>query len=184
MAERTEQLTDLRRVTPEDAPLVTRFLRALPEGDLTFFKEDADAETVARWCADARAPRWLAVGPDGEPRAMLALIPGALWSAHVGELRLVVGANHRRQGLGQRLARCGLSEALRLGLRKIVVEIVADKEGDMAMFTAIGFEPEALLRDHICDRQGNLRDLVVLSHDVGDVSSSMDVLGIGGEVGA
>jgi len=183
MAERTQQLTDLRRITPEDAEMVTRFLEDLPEGDLTFLKEDVDAETVARWCADERVPRWLVVGEDHEPQAMLTIVPGALWSAHVGELRLVVGDGYRRRGLGRRLARYGLAEAVRLGLRKIVVEVVADKEGDIAMFTSIGFEPEALLRDHICDRQGNLRDLMVLAHEVAARSATMDVLGLDGEVG-
>lgn len=183
MAERAQQLTDLLRLTPEHAERAAAFLRDLPEGDLTFFKEDIDDETVSRWTTDERVPRWLVVGEDGAPQAMLAIVPGASWSSHVGELRLVVGADFRRRGLGRRLARYGLAEAVRLGLRKIVVEVVADKEGDIAMFTSIGFDPEALLRDHICDRQGNLHDLVVLSHEVEARSASLDVLGLDGEVG-
>lgn len=183
MAERAKQLTDLCKLTAEDAELVTRFIGDLPEGDRTFLKEDLDAQTIARWCANERVPRWVVVGDDGEPHAMLALVPGSSWSAHVGELRLVVGARYRRRGLGRRLARLGLAEAVRLGLRKVVVEVVADKAGDIDMFASIGFTPEALLRDHISDHDGNLRDLVILSHDVDDVSSSMDVLGLEGEIG-
>jgi ribosomal protein S18 acetylase RimI-like enzyme len=183
MAERPQQLTDLRPLTPDDVELVARFLQDLPDGDLTFFKEDVDQQTVARWCQDERAPRWLAVGEDGEAQAMLTIVPGALWSSHVGELRLVVGGSYRRLGLGRRLSRYGLAEAVRLGLSKIVVEVVAEKEGDMAMFTSIGFEPEALLRDHIRDRDGNLQDLVLLSHEVGPRSAVMDVIGLDAEVG-
>lgn len=184
MAERPQQLTtDLRRLSPGDADVVTRFLQELPEGDRTFLKEDVDADTVSRWCSDSRCPRWIVVGPDDEPQAMLSVVPGSGWSSHVGELRLVVGQHFRRQGLGRRLARYGLAEAVRLGLRKVVVEVVAEKEADIAMFTSIGFLPEALLTDQICDRDGHLRDLVLLSHDVGDVSATMDVIGLGGEVG-
>jgi ribosomal protein S18 acetylase RimI-like enzyme len=183
MAERSQQLTDLRPLTADDAGTVARFLQDLPEGDLTFLKEDVDTETVRRWCEDEKIPRWIAVGPDGVPQAMLTIVPGALWSSHVGELRLVVGRDHRRQGLGRRLARYGLAEAVRLGLKKIIVEVVADKDGDIAMFESIGFEPEALLRDQICDREGNLRDLVLLSHEVESRSAAMDVLGLAGEVG-
>lgn len=183
MAERPQQLTDLRPLTLADADAVARFLQILPESDLTFLKEAVDNETVDRWCRDEHAHRWLVVGDDGEPQAMLSIVPGALWSAHVGELRLVVGQAYRRLGLGRRLARYGLAEAVRLGLSKIIVEVVADKEGDISMFTSIGFDAEALLRDHIRDREGNLRDLVLLSHEVGPRSSAMDVLGLASEVG-
>lgn len=183
MAERPQQLTEIRRLSPDDAEVVARFLHELPEGDRTFFKEDASAETIERWCADERCPRWLVLGPDGAPQASLSIVPKTGWSAHVGELHLVVGEGFRRQGLGRRLARYGLAEAVRLGLRKIVVEVVAEKEADIAMFTSIGFMPEALLANQICDQAGNLQDLVVLAHDVGDVSASLDVIGLGGEVG-
>ena len=183
MAERAQRLTDLCRLSAKDLDLVTRFVAELPERDRTFLKEDPDADTIAQWCADERVPRWVVVGDDGEPQAMLSLHPGTLWSAHVGELRLVVGERFRRRGLGRRLARLGLAEAVRLGLRKVVVEVVAGRERDMELFTSIGFEPEALLRDHMRDHDGALHDLVILSHEVGDVSSSMDVLGLEDEIG-
>jgi ribosomal protein S18 acetylase RimI-like enzyme len=183
MAQRTQQLAELRPLTTVDAEATARFLRFLPEGDLTFLKEPADDDTINRWLADDRAHRWVAVGPDGELQAMLSIFPGALWSSHVGELRLVVGDQFRRRGLGRRLARYGLAQALQLGLRKITVEVVADKEGDIAMFESIGFVAEALLRDQIRDRDGNLRDLVLLAHDVEAGASAMEVLGLAGDVG-
>lgn len=183
MVERSQQLTDLREIGQDDGQSVARFVQSLPEGDRTFLKEDIDDETVQRWCTDQRVKRWIVVGDDGAIQAMLSLTPGALWSSHVGELRLVVGQDYRRMGLGRRLARYGLAEAVRLGLSKIVVEVVADKEQDIAMFTSIGFDAEALLRDQIRDREGNLRDLVLLAHDVNPRASAMDVLGLEFEVG-
>ena len=173
MDERPQQLNELRRIGPEDAPLLAGFLAALPEGDRTFFKEDIDAAAIERWCQDERAVRVMLVGDDDSLQGFLAIIPGVAWSAHVGELRLIVGADHRRRGIGRRLAQLAVTEGVRMGLRKLVVEVVADKEGDLAMFTAIGFQAEALLNDHICDRAGNLRDLVILSHDVDAVAGSM-----------
>lgn len=181
MAQRTQQLGSARRLTPEDLDGVTRFIRALPEGDLTFFKEDFDDATIQRWCGEERGSRWV-IGEDDEIAAMLSLVGGVHWSAHVGEVRMVVGAAYRRRGLGRQLARIGLAEGVRLGLTKIVVEVAADKDSDIGMFTAIGFTAEALLRDHIRDHDGRLHDLVVLSHDVADVSGSMSVLGLGGEL--
>lgn len=176
-------MSELKKIGPEDVDAVAQFLEGMPEGDRTFFKEPIDADTVTRWCTEERSARWLLM-EDGRPAAMLSIIPGAAWSSHVGELRMVVGPDFRRRGLGRRLARLGLTEAVRLGLQKIVVEVVADKEGDIEMFTSIGFRPEALLQNQIRDRNGELRDLVLLSHEVSEVGASMDMLGFGEAVGS
>jgi ribosomal protein S18 acetylase RimI-like enzyme len=175
-------MSELRRIGPDDAVMVAAFLEAMPEGDRTFFKEPIDVDTVERWCREGRNLRWILI-EDGAPAGMLSIIPGAAWSSHVGELRIVVAPDFRRRGIGRQLSRYGLTEAVRLGLTKIVVEVAADKEGDIEMFTSIGFRPEALLANQIRDTRGELHDLVLLSHEVGDVAASMDVLGLDVAVG-
>ena len=176
-------MTELRLITVDDAQMVFDFLNGLPEGDRTFFKEDPSAETVDQWTHDTRNRRWILI-EEGRPAAIVAIMPGVGWSSHVAELRMAVGQEFRRRGIGRRLARHGLTEAVRLGQLKIVVEVVAEKEGDIEMFTSIGFRPEALLENQIRDGNGELRDLVLLSHDVADVAASMDVLGLDEAVGA
>jgi hypothetical protein len=52
----------------------------------------------------------------------------------------------------------------------------------MAMFLALGFGGEALLRDHIRDRTGQLHDLVVLAHFVDDNWAAMDAVGLAEEL--
>jgi ribosomal protein S18 acetylase RimI-like enzyme len=177
MAGPDDSLSRLTTLASADADAVMAFLDSMPEGDRTFFKDGDDRETVERWTHDSHALRWILPG-DGEIAAYLAVIPGTGWSSHVGELRLVVGGGYRRRGLGRRLARRGLLEALQAGLDKIVVEVVADKQGDIEMFTSIGFTAEALLTNQIRDRTGQTRDLVILAHDVAAVRDSMEILGI------
>jgi len=46
------------------------------------------------------------------------------------------------------------------------------------MFEALGFEPEALLRDHVRDKSGELHDLVVLAHQVEGTWSAMATAGL------
>ena len=48
----------------------------------------------------------------------------------------------------------------------------------IGMFEALGFEPEALLRDHVRDKTGELRDLVVLAHIVEGTWSGMASAGL------
>jgi hypothetical protein len=68
-------------------------------------------------------------------------------------------------------------------LRKIMVAVAADKEGDIAMFSSIGFRPEALLEDQICDSHGHLHDMVLLSHNVERVLQDLAAVGIDTAVG-
>jgi ribosomal protein S18 acetylase RimI-like enzyme len=178
MAGSTDPLSGLRPLRADDADALTRFLVDLPAGDRTFFKEGDDRQTVEFWCRNDRAGRWVVERDGGRLAAYLAIIPGVGWSSHVGELRLVVAADSRRVGLGRALARRGLLEAVRQGLDKIVVEVVADKQSDLQMFTSIGFEAEALLKNHIRDRSGEMRDLVIMSHEVDEVRASLHALGI------
>ncbi len=168
----------------EHLPALAAFLEALPDGDVTFIKEDVrDPGTAAAWARPgARGSRWVAVADDGAVLGLVSITPLVGWSAHVGELRLVVDPARRGQGIGASLARHGLRAALEAGLQKVVVEVVAEQEGAIRMFTDLGFRGEALLTDHIRDRNGELQDLLVLAHAAGDEWSAMSTLGVEDEV--
>lgn len=175
---------EIRELAADDEEALAAFLAAIPEGDRTFFKEDVlDRETIAAWCrGDASARRFVAADGD-EVVGYVAVVRGVGWSSHVGEIRLVVAPERRREGVGRELARAALLTAIEAGLVKVVVEVVADQEAAVAMFTALGFEGEALLRDHIRDRDGRLRDLVVLAHHLDDTWAEMLSGGVADAVG-
>jgi ribosomal protein S18 acetylase RimI-like enzyme len=170
---------EIRPLDATMADALRAFFAAVPEGDRTFFKEDvSDPDTVTGWTTDTHNRRRVAVEEDGTIVGYVAVLPGVGWSSHVGEVRIVVSPQHRRQGLGRELARHGLIEALELGLSKVVVEVVADQVAAVEMFLRLGFEGEALLKDHVRDRDGQVRDLLLLAHRVEDTWSSMVATGI------
>lgn len=171
-------------LSPAHLDGLRRFLAALPEGDRTFIKEDVeDPECAAAWVQESgRVRRWAAI-EDGEVTGFVSVAPLTGWSSHVGELRLVVAAAARGRGVGRALARHGVLRAFDAGLEKLVVEVVAEQEPAVRMFTDLGFQGEALLRDHIRDRSGTLRDLLVLAHFAGDNWAAMASLGLAEEVG-
>jgi ribosomal protein S18 acetylase RimI-like enzyme len=170
---------------PERCDALLRFFAELPEGDLTFVKEEVtDPETVRSWAREgAPGTRWVALDGD-EVTGYAAVRPLPGWSDHVGELRLVVASSRRGSGIGRELARRALVTAVSSGLSKLVVEVVADDGAALALFTDLGFTGEAVLRDHIRDRNGDLRDLMVLAHHVSETWSGMDTVGIADELGA
>ena len=164
---------------PEHCDALLRFFAELPEGDLTFIKEDVtDPDTVRSWTAGTAGRRWLAVAEDGSVAGYVGVQPLPGWSDHVGEVRLVVASAHRGSGLGRELAQHALVQAVESGLTKLVVEVVAEQGAALALFTELGFTGEALLVDHIRDRHGQLRDLMVLAHHVRATWSGMDTLGL------
>ena len=168
---------EIRRIEPPDRAALEGFLDRIPDPDRTFLKEDvADPAVVAAWARPGDA-RSIAL-QDGAVLGYVAVIPLHGWSSHVGEVRIVVDPAHRGRGVGRALARHAVLEALALGLRKMVVEVIADQDGLIAMFRGLGFEPEALLVDHVRDRSGELRDLLVLAHSVERQWASMAAAGI------
>ena len=170
---------------PEHGDALVRFFTGLPEGDLTFIKEDVTEPAVVKgWTSgDAGGRRWLAVDDDGEVTGYVAVrsLPG--WSDHVGEIRLVVSSRCRGTGLGRMLARHAVAEAVRDGLAKLVVEVVAEQGAALALFTDLGFSGEALLEGHIRDRSGELRDLLLLAHHVDATWSGMQAVGVADALG-
>ncbi len=175
---------DLRPLTQEDIEALHAFFASVPAEEWTFFKEDVTDPAVAeRWVTDERGVRRLAVDDDGHIVAFAALYPGVGGSSHVAAITLVVAGAARRQGLGRTLARQMLIDALEHGFKKVTVETAANNAGAVEMFRKIGFEPEALLRDHFYGHDGELHDIVVLAHAVDENWSTMLGAGIDEAVG-
>jgi ribosomal protein S18 acetylase RimI-like enzyme len=169
---------EIRAPRPDDLDALLAFFARIPEAERTFFKEHVlDRTAVDGWLRESRGRRGLACDA-GEVAGYVAVLPLPGWSDHVGEVRLVVDPGRRGQGVGRALARWALLQALELGLAKLYVEVVADQEGAVALFTALGFSAEGLLRDHVRDGDGRRRDLVLLAHPVDDHWAAMTTAGI------
>jgi ribosomal protein S18 acetylase RimI-like enzyme len=172
---------EFRPIAAGDEPALRRFFARIPEADRTFLKEDVDDPAIAAAWARPGSARTIAVDA-GEVVGSVAVVPLHGWSSHVGEVRLVVDPAARGHGLGRELARHAVHDAVDLGLAKLVVEVIADQRGLIAMFVALGFDAEALLADHVRDRNGQIRDLLVLANDVESQFAAMATAGISDEL--
>lgn len=153
------------------------FVAGLGPGDLAIIKENIADEQVRRgWAENDDERRWV-VCEDGEVIGFGALVPQTGWSSHVAEIRIVTHPEHRRRGVGSALAQQLLARAISTGLGKVMVEVVSGDDGTVALFEGLGFRPEALLVDHIRDRDGQTRDLILLAHDVEEVRGLIDSVG-------
>ena len=172
---------EFRPIAAGDEPALQRFFARIPEADRTFLKEDVDDPAIAGAWARPGSARTIAV-EDGEVVGSVAVVPLHGWSSHVGEVRLVVDPAARGRGLGRELARHAVHDAVELELAKLVVEVIADQRELIAMFVGLGFDAEALLADHVRDRNGQIRDLLVLANDVESQFAAMTTAGIAEEL--
>jgi len=172
---------EFRPIAAGDEPALQRFFASIPEADRTFLKENVDDPAVVAAWARPGAARTIAVDA-GEVVGSVAVVPLHGWSSHVGEVRLVVDVEQRGRGLGRALARRAVLDALELGLSKLVVDVIADQTALIGMFGSLGFEPEALFTDHVRDRAGEMRDLMVLANSVDRQFSAMATAGITDEL--
>ena len=173
---------ELRLMTAADEAAVLAFARSLPVHDLLFLPRNiSEPKVLSAWVKEI---------DRGAIISLLALKEGRVvgcgtivrdphsWSPHVGEIRNVVSPDVRGQGVGRALSQETLALALSMDLEKLVVQMTVDQVSGIALFEGMGFRGEALLRDHVRDLDGNTYDIVVLGHNVGQVSAQLMAYGV------
>lgn len=165
-----------RLMTPDDAPAVEAFAKALPEEDLMFLRTDiTQPETIKNWMNYIRTGRTVSILAETEDKKIAGYasihVNEAHWMRHVGELRVLVGRDYRGIGLGKRLTNEAFSMAKDLGLKKITAQMSTDQRSARQVFEHLGFRPEALLADHVMTRDGQTHDLLIMSYDVAGFSN-------------
>ena len=173
MYSRTEIISGNREVEfwpmePDDAPHLLSFYRSLSAEDLLYLRTDVTrSEVMDRWVEgiDSGQMFHLLVGYRGRIIADGELdYPDYGWSQHVGELRLVIDRAFRGSGLSHLLVQELLSLAAEEALLKVIVQMTVDQHAAIGLFTRLGFEREAVLKNHVQDLDGQLRDLLVMAY--------------------
>lgn len=161
---------EIRMMTPADRDPILAFANALPEEDLLFLRVDlTQPEVVDDWIANLEAGTSTSlVVYDDKGLIGYATVHRnpAPWTRRVGELRVNVNQAYRARGLGKYLISEIFDVARGMGVRKLMANMTTDQHGAQAAFRRLGFMPEALLSDHVEDRNGRSRDLVIMSYDI------------------
>jgi GNAT superfamily N-acetyltransferase len=115
---------------------------------------------------------------DGKVVGTSAIVRDRLgWSPHVAEMRLLVSEDMRGLGLGRMLLQHSFTLAVDGGAEKLIARMTPDQKGAIAMFEEMGFRGEALLRDHVRDRNSDVHDLAIFSLNVGRIGASHGAYG-------
>lgn len=159
-----------RMMERSDREGILAFARSLPKQDLMFLRTDITKEkTVDTWLDYVDAERTVSIVAehDGQIAGYASIhTTEALWTRHVGELRVLVALPFRGTGLGKRLTHEAFALAKDMGLRKITAQMTTDQRSARQVFEHLGFRPEALLADHAMTQDGKTHDLLIMSYDV------------------
>ncbi|HVS14025.1 MAG TPA: GNAT family N-acetyltransferase [Thermoanaerobaculia bacterium] len=173
---------ELRAMGAGDRDRMVEFARSLPWHDLLFLRREiTEPSAVAAWLADIERGlvTTLLAFDEGILAGYATLHRGELrWSAHLGELRVLVAPDYRGKGLGRALTQEVFKLALERGVEKVMARMTVDQKGAIATFEGLGFRPEAVLRDHVKDAEGNPHDLVVMALGVDEIHRTLDAYGV------
>jgi L-amino acid N-acyltransferase YncA len=177
-----EDALTLDLMTAADRDDVLALARELPRHDLLFLRRDiSNPASLDEWLGEIERgfTTTILARQDGEVVGYATLNRSDLrWSAHVGELRIMVAESFRGRGLGSLLTQEIFALALDSGLEKMVARMTLDQKGAIATFEGLGFRPEALLRDHVKDLDGKKHDLIMMSHSVAEFEATLEAYGV------
>lgn len=160
----------VRYLDEGDGERILDFARNLSAHDMLFLRRDITRkDQVDVWLGEIQAGHTVTVAAfRGDELVGYASVSseGLSWTRHVRELRVAVAASMRRLKLGQLLTQQAFVIAREQGCLKMIAQMTVDQAAAISVFKRMGFEPEALLRRQVMDRDGRLHDLQIMSLDV------------------
>jgi len=172
----------LRPMTLDDGERLQQFARALPPHDLLFLRRDiTKPEGIKRWMdAVERGAMYTVLCEDEQGIVAYSSLhlTELDWSKHVADLRVATAERARGAGLGRLMTREAFNMALALGIEKVVARMTPDQQGARALFQELGFQPEALLKDEVKDRDGEYHDLLIMACNVDTFLAQRQAFGV------
>ncbi|MBM3324352.1 MAG: GNAT family N-acetyltransferase [Calditrichaeota bacterium] len=168
---KNDQEVTIRLLSPQDDEELFRFFSSLSDSEIDYFRANVrKREVVGKWSKesiDYSRRITLVAFHQGRIIGQWALLHREHgWSRHVCELRGIVHPDWRHLGLGNKLIYDLLTIAHELEKEKVIVEVVARQKEVMRYFEKVGFQREALFKNHVKDDRGRMQDLIVMSMDL------------------
>ena len=160
----------IRPALKEDEEALFQFFKGLSKEDRLYLRDDVlDREVIHGWMENLDYAKVLPIlAFDGDTivaDATLHRNPHG-WMRHVGEIRMSVAGSHRGRGLARIIAAEIYQQAIGYGLDKLIAEMLTIQKNAQRVFTRLGFDEEAVLKDHGMDVDGKKHDLIIMSNDV------------------
>lgn len=177
-----EESITLTLLGTEDAADLLAFAAELPPHDLLFLSRDIREPKVQEaWLNKIATGEIISIAARAAGRIVgttAVVIDKLSFSAHVGELRILVSGTARQMGLGRKLIQEAFLVGVDQGLEKLTARMTLDQDAAIAVFEELGFKREALYCDYVKDKEGRKHDLLVMSRDVDSFYSQLQAYGL------
>ncbi len=166
----------LRLMEKSDRGHIVDFARSLPPDDLLFLRKDiTDPKVVGEWVRDIERGRTVTVLAEKDDELLAyasLLLHESFWGRHMGEIRVLVRPDYRGLGLGFQMASDVFAIAKDAGIEQMIARMTSEQKRTRARLERLGFKKDAVLRGYVRDREGNRRDLLVMSAGVGRLTDT------------
>ena len=157
----------IRELNAADGESIKAFATALPPHDLLYMRRDITQDRgIQRWLSgvdEGRIHSVVAENSSGQMVGYSTIHQDDLeWTQHVADLRVAIATTERGSGLGRLLIREGFNVALSLNVSRVTAHMTTDQIASRNLFQELGFQNEALLKDHVCDKNGDHHDLLIV----------------------
>lgn len=158
----------LRPLRAGDADALLDMFRQLPEDELWFLNHDvSDPTLVHRWIDHMDPKRVISIIALLEGRvignaALMMKTYGA--KSHIGKIRIAVAPSFREIRLGTWMLLDLVNVGMALGLQMLAMRLVQDRDASVINgVKKLDFVEEAVLENYVLDREGNPRNLVIMT---------------------
>ena len=155
----------IRLMVPTDVEAVLTFAKCLDLDDLLFLRinitERSAVERWAHYIETGRTYTVLALDNDRVVGEASLLHSTASWTRHIGEIRMQVIPEARRNGLARVLAEEIEWIAKQMSLTMLTARMTLEQEAAQKVFRQLGFQREAVLWDYVMTADGQTRNLLV-----------------------
>ena len=173
----------IRQMKVTDGDLIKQFAAAMPPHNLLYMRRDITRDVgVKRWLSGVEQGRIhsiIAENSQGEMVGYSTLHQDDLeWTSHVADLRVALSTSARGSGLGRLLIREAFNIALTIDVQRVTAHMTTDQIASRNLFQELGFQNEALLKDHVRDRDGGHHDLLIMAVNVDTFLATRQAFGV------
>lgn len=155
----------IRPLTPEDKNALVAFFGAVTSEDERFMRGSVrDPQMIAGWAEHVDYTKVLPMVAMVNDKiigdATLHFRTGS--ERHIADVRIFLGKEYRKCGLGTSILRTMIEVAKKQGLQQLVAKIVADQVTTIKAFQHLGFRSQAVLPDFHMMPDGETHDVNML----------------------